>query len=514
MRTIRLTLAIMMAVGFFSTASADRYFGRSDYSPDIEVWTNKGFDATYYYGEDVAVYFRAEQDCYVVVYDIDPSGDVTLLFPTSFYGSSYVRAGEVYRVPGYDDDFTLEVTGGHGLDRIYAVASYDYINSPDFVRYIGYDYGSPDYYDDNYFVLRVSGNHDDFVRYINNRISHNSYSVAYTQFHVNSNFRHHARYRYDSYDPYNYGSLWVGMSYPGCEVWIDGVYFGIAPVLIPRIYIGHHWVWMYYGGYPCYQQYFYVNYNQRYYINGNFNNRYKDYRYRRSSFRDWTFYEKKHRNEKNFRERAIKSRSQKVRRRSLPSGMIADLNKKGAIRQNSPMYSRIAYSDRTKDQQRLSSKRNNRERNERPDADRSVRKNSPDYNTRNSKDIKSKANTRKGDSYKSTNNRYDEHGKLKAKPADKRQKTTANKVRNSKSTSKSKSDKNYKNSKSSGKQKTSVKAKSDKSSKSQKSTVKSKSNTSNSRKSTSVSKSKSSQRKSTKSNKSTRNSGTDRRDRR
>jgi hypothetical protein len=502
----------MMAVGLFSTASADRYFGRTDYSPDIEVWTNKGFDATYHYGEDVAVYFRAEQDCYVVVYDIDPSGDVTVLFPTSYYGSTWVRGGEIYRVPGYDDDFTLEVTGGHGVDRIYAVASYEYINPPDFVRYIGYDYGSPDYYDDNYFVLRVSGDHDDFVRYVNNRICHNPHSVAYTRFHVNSNYRHHVHYRYYDYDPYNYGSLWVGMNYPGCEVWIDGVYFGIAPLLIPRIYIGHHWIWMYYGGYPCYQQYFYVSYNQRYYIHGTFHNRFKDHRHRRRSFREWTFYEKKHRNEKDFRIRANKARSHKVRHRSVPSGIITDLNKKGAIRENTPMFRRIEYSDKTRSQQRINTNRDNKYRNDSPKTDRNTKNSSPEYNTRNSKDLKSKTTARKGETYKSTDNRYDERGKLKAKSTNKHRKTTANKLSNSKS--KSKSDKQYKESKSSGKQKTSVKAKSKKSSKSQKSTVKSKSKTSSSRKATSSSKSKSQQHKSTKSSKSSKKSSSERGDRR
>jgi len=70
------TLTMVILVASMSVvAYADRddydnnreYWYRSSNTPDIEIWTNKGSDARYYFGEDVAVYFRAEENCYVVV---------------------------------------------------------------------------------------------------------------------------------------------------------------------------------------------------------------------------------------------------------------------------------------------------------------------------------------------------------------------------------------------------------------------------------------------------------------
>ncbi|HBZ00349.1 MAG TPA: hypothetical protein DEO84_03405, partial [candidate division Zixibacteria bacterium] len=118
---------------------------------------------------DVAVYFRADQDCYVVVYDVDPSGEVTVLFPNSMSGSTYASADQVYRIPDTNDDFKMEVSGASGREHIYAVASYDFMNPPDFMKYIGYDYGGDQYYNNKYFITTVNGSVDDFADQINHR---------------------------------------------------------------------------------------------------------------------------------------------------------------------------------------------------------------------------------------------------------------------------------------------------------------------------------------------------------
>jgi len=347
---------LALLLGFAWPANADHLSRRYGDSPDIEVWTNKGYDATYYYGEDVAVYFRAERDCYVVVYDIDPSGNITVLFPSNYYNSPYVNGGEVYRIPDYYDDYTLEVNYRSGVDHIFAVASYRYLDAPDFMRYIGYDYGDPDYYDDNYFVNSLHGDLDDFVGYVNNRITRGDYAVSHTRFLVESNYRHHRHYRYWDYDPYYVGSVWVGCNFPGAEVWIDGIYFGIAPLLIPRLYYGDHWVWIYYGGYPCYQRYFTLTSMDRYYIDVTIDNGYKDYRYRRTHFGGWHPLEKKYRNEKDFEKRARESRERNVRTRSLPSHVVRDFDKRGIISKQSPLVRDLKPETRV-DRERISERR-------------------------------------------------------------------------------------------------------------------------------------------------------------
>jgi hypothetical protein len=361
MRTIKIALITVLLAGLGSSARADNDRFSQNGGPDIDVWSNKGYDSRYYYGEDVAVFFRAEQDCYVVVYDIDPSGAVTILFPSNYYNSAYVKAGEVYRIPDYYSDYRLEVSGQPGTEHIFAVATYEYLEPPDFVRYIGYDYGDPEYYDDAYFVNYVRGDLDEFVRYLNHRFTSGPYSVAHTRFFADTSYRHHEHYRYWDYDPYYVGSVWVGCNYPGAEIWIDGIYYGIAPILIPRIWFGYHWVWVYYGGYPCYQRYFHITNYDRFYIDVRIDNSYKDYRYRRRSFHGWTPLEKRYRNESGFEKRARDARIKKVtRNRELPSHVIRDFAKRGVIRESSPLVKRVVDDSRARDAARLTEKRKTR----------------------------------------------------------------------------------------------------------------------------------------------------------
>jgi len=254
--------AILLVTGLTVGGYGEEYGLRKISSLDIDIWVNKGTDATYYYGEDVAVYFRASDDCYVVVYDIDPAGNVSVLFPRDYDDDCFVKGGKIYRIPDYQDDYRLEVSGPRGYEYIYAVASYNYISPPDFIRYESYDYGDWNYYHSD-FVHATRGEKDRFVADLNDRIVNGPYVQASVSFYINNYYRHHRWYRHWYDDPYAMGSVWIGVDWPGCEVWIDGCYWGIAPILVPSIYIGRHWVWIYYNGYPCWHDYIYVYQGRR-----------------------------------------------------------------------------------------------------------------------------------------------------------------------------------------------------------------------------------------------------------
>ncbi len=239
---------------------------------DIDLWVNKGDDATYYYGDDIAVYIEVNRDAYVIVYDIDPAGNVSLLFPESYDSDCFVRAGRVYRIPNSESNYRLEISGPSGHEYIYAVASYNYIRPPDFMKYAFYDYSNWDGYYDG-FIYKQSGSRADFVASLNRRIVDGPYVQASVSFRIDNSYRHTRWYRHWRYDPYYSGSIWVGTDWPGCEVWIDGCYYGIAPLLIPNIYIGYHWVWIYHNGYPCWHNHIYVNHTHRYYIDAKIDRR-------------------------------------------------------------------------------------------------------------------------------------------------------------------------------------------------------------------------------------------------
>jgi len=306
-------IAAVVALMTAGAAAQEPYGVKHAADLDVEIWVNKGDGATYYYGEDVAVYFRASHDAYVVVYDIDPAGDVSLLYPAQYGGNTFVRSDEVYRIPDPNEDYRLEVTGPEGKEFIYVVASLEPIEAPDFVRYAQYEYDNWDYYYDD-FIHSVRGRRVDFVADLNYRIAAGMpYVTSAAYFYIDDAYRHHRYYRYTLYDPYYYdpyyyGSCWVGASFVGAEVWIDGIFFGIAPVYLPYLHVGHHVVWIYFNGFPCWQDFVYVRSGHRAFVDAKIPRYYSDYRYGRSHFKDFRFKEKIYRNEPGFKRDVDKMR--------------------------------------------------------------------------------------------------------------------------------------------------------------------------------------------------------------
>jgi hypothetical protein len=315
-------------------AKADERYGvKRTADLTIDVWVNKSDGATYSYGEDIAVYFRASDDCYAAVYDIDPAGNVSLLFPSDYNGSCFVRGGEVYRIPDPYDDYRLEVTGPAGKEYIYAVATYQHIDPPEFIRYEFFEYGNWDsYYDD--FIHSMRGEREVFAADLNDRIANGPHVSAMTMFYIDDLYRHHRWYRHWHYDPYYIGSVWIGCDFIGAEVWIDGCYYGIAPIWIPQIYIGRHWIWIYYHGYPCWQDYVYVRSGQRHYVDAKINRRYHDFDYGRRGIRDWRFKEERYRNEPDFVREADKYKSKRSRTLAEPPSRVIEKYSKRASLDN------------------------------------------------------------------------------------------------------------------------------------------------------------------------------------
>ncbi len=87
-----------------------------------DVWVDKGENAVYRVGDPVAVYFRASEDCYMVIYDIDTDGRTRILFP-QYPDDGFVYGGRTYRLPDYYNRFALMVHGPRGVEYIRAVAS-------------------------------------------------------------------------------------------------------------------------------------------------------------------------------------------------------------------------------------------------------------------------------------------------------------------------------------------------------------------------------------------------------
>ncbi len=228
---------------------------------DIDVWTNKSEGSTYYPGEEIKVYFRASRDAYVVVYNVDTRGYVNILYPYNSSDDRYVEGGRIYRIPGRYDDYSLTVDGPSGVEYIQAVASYEPLSPP---HWSGYYEGSRAVPDDIY-TMRMDEDEDPYVfmEWVNHRISpYPDYFTDVTYFYVRyphpqwyyrPNLYHSYPYSY----PYGLGSVYIWAPF-AVEVYIDGFFFGYAPLTIPAVVIGRHYMTVYYNGCRLWDDYVFV----------------------------------------------------------------------------------------------------------------------------------------------------------------------------------------------------------------------------------------------------------------
>ncbi len=223
-----------------AAAQYERYEDNVSYSQyikydrylDVEIWTD---DDEYYDGENISINFRANKDCYVVVYNIDTRGHVNLLYPSDQWDDDKIERDRIYRIPNSQDDYELTVRGPEGIEYIQIVASRTPIRIPDW---------------DNGFDMVARGDPLDFLDYINAVYfgCDDGCALAFdmTLFTVDEWQEEYYRpvHRYYHNDWNMCGMIYI--DYPwGGTVYIDGVYWGIAPLFVPRIYYGWHYVTIY-----------------------------------------------------------------------------------------------------------------------------------------------------------------------------------------------------------------------------------------------------------------------------
>jgi hypothetical protein len=89
----------------------------------VEMWTDRGREATYCPGDPVYISFRADSDAYVTIYDLDRYGRVHVLFPNPYHRYNFVRGGRTYTIPA--GGYRFEVVGPAGREYLRAMASTD-----------------------------------------------------------------------------------------------------------------------------------------------------------------------------------------------------------------------------------------------------------------------------------------------------------------------------------------------------------------------------------------------------
>lgn len=217
---------------YFDRVKIDRYL-------DVEVWTNHS-DNEFYAGDNIVVSFRTNRDAFVAIYTIDSRGHVNLLFPNSPDQDNYVQGGATYTIPGGADDFDLVVTGPDGVENIQGIASRERFPIPDWFPTSGLICDWDDRFE---YMDYVNG--EFFVRYSGQRFAFDRTAMYINEWEP----QYYRPIYYPHYPSWTVcGNAYI--DYPwGATVYINGVYWGVTPLYIPRIYVGWHTftIYDYYG---------------------------------------------------------------------------------------------------------------------------------------------------------------------------------------------------------------------------------------------------------------------------
>ncbi len=87
---------------------------------ELTLATNK---SEYRIGEKLSIHFAVNKPMYVRVALINSQGKVDSVFPNVYQSNNYCVPGKKYSVPAVGADFSLDISGLAGTDKLRAVAS-------------------------------------------------------------------------------------------------------------------------------------------------------------------------------------------------------------------------------------------------------------------------------------------------------------------------------------------------------------------------------------------------------
>ncbi len=99
----------------------------------VRVWTDK--DTTgqqvpnYRVGERIRLFTTVNQDAYVYLFNVNPDGSIDQILPNRYEsGNNFIRAGTTKQFPAAGDNFTFDIAGPAGLNKVLALASKTQLN--------------------------------------------------------------------------------------------------------------------------------------------------------------------------------------------------------------------------------------------------------------------------------------------------------------------------------------------------------------------------------------------------
>jgi hypothetical protein len=217
---------------------------------EVYVWPDRGMDGVYYPGERINVNVEVTRDAFLILYNIDTRGRLTILFPSSPWDDNFVEAGDVITFPRRWDEFDWTVEGPPGTEYIQAIASEIPISLPEWPIYMkrvnmpSHISPHPDMRD-----FKAGSDRYDYIDVVNRNLCGRYYDWCATDvatFHVRQYPRYHHVNDWDPWPDVFYGEIYI--SWPlGARIYVDNIYIGIAPCWVPRHYSGRRVITCYDG---------------------------------------------------------------------------------------------------------------------------------------------------------------------------------------------------------------------------------------------------------------------------
>lgn len=100
---------------------------------DVQVWTDRDTSGAktpnYYVGNKIRLFTKTNENAYVYLFNVDPSGKVDLILPNNMQsGGNYLQAGETRVFPSNGDPFTFDIAAPYGINKVLALASREKLN--------------------------------------------------------------------------------------------------------------------------------------------------------------------------------------------------------------------------------------------------------------------------------------------------------------------------------------------------------------------------------------------------
>jgi TolB-like protein len=92
---------------------------------NVSVKTNK---ENYEIKDKIIFNIETDRDGYLTLLDINPNGDITVIFPNKFHRDNFIRAGKTTQVPSPSYGFEFHLQGPAGLERIKAIVTLNKIS--------------------------------------------------------------------------------------------------------------------------------------------------------------------------------------------------------------------------------------------------------------------------------------------------------------------------------------------------------------------------------------------------